>query len=55
MKNNNITASISGRGACLDNAVVERFFGSLQNEWLLNVYHLTRCGIKENVEAYIQC
>lgn len=35
---NQITASMSGRGACLDNAVVERFFGSLKNEWLLNVY-----------------
>jgi len=41
LKNNNITASMSGRGACLDNAVVERFFGSLKNEWLLNIYHLT--------------
>ena len=54
LKNNNITASMSGRGACLDNAVVERFFGSLKNEWLLNIYHLTRQGLKEDVEAYIR-
>ena len=54
LKNNNIIASMSGRGACLDNAVVERFFGSLKNEWLLNIYHLTRCGMKEDVEAYIR-
>lgn len=36
LKNNNIIASMSGRSACWDNAVVERFFGSLKNEWLLN-------------------
>lgn len=47
-------ASMSGRGACWDNAVVERFFGSLKNEWLLNIYHLTRHGMKEDVEAYIR-
>ena len=54
LKNNDIVASMSGRGACWDNAVVERFFGSLKNEWLLNIYHLTRHGMKEDVEAYIR-
>ena len=54
LKSNNITASMSGLGACLDNAVVERFFSSLKNEWLLNIYHLTRQGMKEDVEAYIR-
>lgn len=48
-KNNNITASMSGKG---DNAVGERFFGSLKNEWLLNIYHLTRDGMKLDVEEY---
>lgn len=28
------------------------FFGSLKNEWLLNIYHLTHQGMKEDVEAY---
>jgi len=46
LKNNNITASISERGACWD-AVVERFFGSLKNEWLLNIYHLTSHSMKK--------
>ncbi|GLS91791.1 hypothetical protein GCM10007916_28610 [Psychromonas marina] len=41
-----IIASMSSVGACLDNAVVERFFGSLKNEWLLNVVHLTRDAMK---------
>jgi len=39
-------------GACWDNAVVERFFDSLKNEWLLMVYHLTRQGMKQDVEQY---
>jgi len=43
---------MSGRGSCWDNAVVERFFGSFKNEWLLNIYHLTRHDLKEDVEAY---
>jgi hypothetical protein len=49
-----ITASMSSVGACLDNAVVERFFGSLKNEWLLNIVHLTRVGMKMDVEEYIR-
>ncbi|MBD1578110.1 DDE-type integrase/transposase/recombinase, partial [Vibrio sp. S11_S32] len=43
---NGITSSMSSVGACLDNAVVERFFGSLKNEWLLNVVYLTRDAMK---------
>jgi hypothetical protein len=54
LKNNNITASMSGRGSCLDNPVVERFFSRLKNEWLLNIYHLTRNDMREDVEAYIR-
>ena len=55
LRNNNIIASMSGRGACWDNAIVkQRFFGSLKNEWLLNIYHLTRSGVKEGVGAYIR-
>ena len=46
--------SMSHKGACLDNAVVERFFGSLKHEWLLNIHHLTRDGMKKDVEAYIK-
>jgi putative transposase len=51
---NNFIPSMSGKGACLDNAVVERFFGSLKNEWLLNMYHLTSGGMKKDVEDYIR-
>jgi len=51
---NQTISSMSGRGACLDNAVVERFFGSLKNEWLLHVYHLTRNSMQIDVEKYIK-
>ncbi|MBL4673921.1 MAG: transposase [Arenicella sp.] len=47
-------APISGRGNCYDNAVVERFFGSLKSEWLANVIHLTRDGIINDVNKYIR-
>lgn len=53
LSKNKITASMSGKGACLDNAVVERFFGSLKNEWLLNIYHLNHQVMKEDVQEYI--
>lgn len=54
LKTHCIQASMSGVGACWDNAVVERFFGSLKNEWLLKVYHLTRQGMKQDVDHYIR-
>ena len=53
LKQNGIKASMSGKGACWDNAVVERFFGSLKNEWLLKVIHLTRESMKIDVQKYI--
>lgn len=54
LKQHGIQASMSGVGACWDNAVVERFFGSLKYEWLLTVYHLTRQGMQQDVEHYIR-
>lgn len=47
-------SSMSGKGNCYDNAVVERFFGSLKYEWLANVIHLTRDGIINDVNKYIR-
>ena len=54
LKRHHITASMSGVGACWDNAVVERFFGSLKHEWFMNVVHLSRESMKKDVEAYIR-
>lgn len=47
-------SSMSGKGNCYDNAVVERFFGSLKHEWLANVIHLTREGMINDVNRYIR-
>ncbi len=54
LKKHGMKASMSGKGACWDNAVVERFFGSLKNEWLFNIYHLTRESMKQDVQHYIR-
>ena len=51
---NGMLDSMSSVGACLDNAVVERFFGSLKHEWLLNIVHLTLESMKQDVEEYIR-
>ena len=47
-------SSMGGKGNCYDNAVIERFFGSLKHEWLANVIHLTRDGIINDVNKYIR-
>ena len=47
-------SSMSGKGNCYNNAVVERFFGSLKYEWLASVIHLTREGIINDVNKYIR-
>jgi len=49
-----MVSSMSGKGNCYDNAVVERFFGSLKHEWLTNVIHLTREGMINDVNNYIR-
>lgn len=47
-------ASMGDVGACWDNAVVERFFGSLKHDWLLKVPQLTREHMKNDVTAYMR-
>ena len=54
LRNNNIIASMSGRDACWDNAVVERFFGSLKHDWLLKVPQPTREQMRNDVMAYMR-
>ena len=49
-----IRASMGDVGACWDNAVVERFFGSLKHDWILKVPQPTRSGIKKDVAAYMR-
>jgi len=49
-----IRASMGSVGACWDNAVVERFFGSLKHDWILKVAQPTREHMKQDVANYIR-
>ena len=51
LANYGIRASMGDVGACWDNAVVERFFGSLKHDWLLKVPQPTRENMKTDVSA----
>ena len=41
-------------GACWDNAVVERFFGSLKHDWIFKVAQPTRQHMKQDVTDYMR-
>lgn len=47
-------ASMGDVGACWDNAVVERFFGSLKHDWLLKIPQPTREHMKQDVASYMR-
>ena len=47
-------ASMGDVGACYDNAVVERFFGSLKPDWLFKIHQPTRELMKQDVAAYMR-
>ncbi len=47
-------ASMGSVGACWDNAVVERFFGSLKHDWILKVAQPTREHMKADVARYMK-
>lgn len=49
-----IRASMGDVGACWDNAVVERFFGSLKHDWIFKVHQPTREYMTQDVAAYIK-
>ena len=50
-----IECSMSGRGNCYDNAVVESFFGLLKREWVNRVHYRTREEARADVFEYIEC
>lgn len=50
----NVRASMGDVGACWDNAVVERFFGSLKHDWIFKIAQPTRDHMKNDVAAYIK-
>jgi len=47
-------ASMSRKGNCWDNAVMERFFGSLKSEWCNAQTYLTRSQARQDVVEYIE-
>ncbi|GLX80250.1 hypothetical protein tinsulaeT_35900 [Thalassotalea insulae] len=49
-----IRTSMGDVGACWDNAVVERFFGSLKHDWLLKVAQPTRAHMKNDLAEYMK-
>lgn len=49
-----VRASMDDIGAYWDNAVVERFFGSLKHDWLLKVPQPTREYMRNDIAAYMR-
>ena len=51
---NKIVCSMSRKGNCWDNAVVESFFGSLKNEWVQKKIYHTMEDAKKDIFNYIE-
>ncbi|MBT7046946.1 MAG: IS3 family transposase [Gammaproteobacteria bacterium] len=49
-----VRASMGDVGTCYDNAVVERFFGSLKHDWIFKIAQSTREHMKKDVAAYMR-
>lgn len=41
-------------GACWDNTVVERLFGSLKHDWIMKLFQLTRERMRKDVADYMR-
>ena len=54
LKGHGIRASMGDVGACWDNAVVERFFGSLKHDWIFKIAQPTREHMKQDVADYMK-
>jgi transposase InsO family protein len=54
LKTHGLVCSMSGTGECLDNAVAERFFGSLKQEWTSHRDDETRQEARDDIIAYIE-
>ena len=54
LERHEIVCSMSGKGECLDNAVAERFFGSLKREWTSHCHYATRQEARDDIIAYIE-
>jgi transposase InsO family protein len=54
LKANEIVCSMSRKGNCWDNAVVESFFGSLKNEWIQKKIYETLEDAKKDIFNYVE-
>ena len=54
LEKHGMEASMSRKGNCWDNAVMERFFGSLKSEWLNGQRYLTREQARRDIVQYIE-
>ena len=52
-RQNNLELSMSRRGNCYDNAVMERFFGSLKSEWIRHRVYAELSHASLDVSEYI--
>jgi len=52
---NGIQCSMSARGNCYDNAVVESFFGLMKREWVNRTHYRTREEARADIFDYIEC
>jgi len=49
-----MTCSMSRKGDCWDNAVLESFFHSLKTEWIVGIIYKTRAEARSDVIKYIE-
>lgn len=54
LQSHGMISSMSRSGNCLDNAVAERFFGTLKTECLLNWKDMTAQAVKMDIVDYIE-
>ncbi len=54
LKKHDMVCSMSRKGECLDNAVAERFFGSVKREWTSHRSYATRQEARDDIIAYIE-
>lgn len=54
LERHGLVASMSRKGDCWDNAVMERFFGSLKSEWTSSQRYITRAQARGDVVEYIE-
>lgn len=53
LNKHNITQSMSRKGSCLDNAMIENFFGHLKSEYYYQYYFNTTDELIKGIHEYI--